>query len=287
MPRESAHKSSSKSHSGNKSLQSSANTPTKADSSTTTTTTTMDELKTLLEANLQQLNNKYELITERIDTLTTAISNQHTDLKEDLLHTDKKAQLALDLATKNEASISDETKSNNENQDKIRILTLQLNQLNSQLDDQVNRGLRTTLIFRDIPQGERQETWDQTTTVLAKSLKSVLPGISEESIKAKIERAHRAKSTSNIIAKFSSWKDSESITKSLINYNRKAHDKSKLFYVSQMYSKELTNRRDEALKLRKELIQANKNTTYILTYPAKLMHRKKGSNARFELLQEF
>ena len=287
MTRESARNMNNKSHSANKLTQSPVKTPTKG-GECSSTNTTMTDLKNLLEANLQQMNSKYELLTERIDTLTTVISSQHEDLKEALLNTDKKAQLALDIATKNEAWISSETTLNTANIDKINDLTLQLNHLNAQVDDQVNRGLRSTLIFRGIPQHkEDKETWDQTTTILANSLKSILPELSEEGIKLKIERAHRAKSSTNIIAKFTSWRDSESIKSLLISYNRKAQDKSKLFYVSQMYSKEVTTIRDQALKLRKELIQTNKNYNYIVTYPAKLMYREKGAKTPFDLVEEF
>ena len=75
MTREANRNMNNKSDSGNKLTQSPVNTPTKGGENSSTNTT-MADIKSLLEANLQQMNSKYELLTERIDTLTIVISSQ-------------------------------------------------------------------------------------------------------------------------------------------------------------------------------------------------------------------
>ena len=55
----------------------------------------------------------------------------------------------------------------------------------------------------------------------------------------------------------------------MISYNKEQKDGGNQIRVNQMYSQALTNRMNEALKERKELIQNNKYKEYILAYPAK------------------
>ena len=261
---------------------------------TSDTTTTMNEIKSLLEKNMQVLTQNYEKLDEKINNLQLTITSQYEELTNSTKTTDSKAQKALDVAQMNQTTILEESKETSrklsDHSDEIADLKTKLNKMTSQLDDQINRGLRSTLIFSGIAQ-DKDETWDDTTTKLVSKLTKILPQIQEENIRAKIERAHRAKSSSNIIAKFLSWKDSELVKSALINYNNNPDNKhgkhGELFYVSQMYSKDITERRNNALKLRKELIRLNPNTSYILVYPAKLMSRPKGIKEDLKLVEEF
>ena len=54
-----------------------------------------------------------------------------------------------------------------------------------------------------------------------------------------------------------------------------------------MFSPALSDRRNEALKARKALIEENKGVDYILAYPAKLLTRKRGSKDKYTLYKEY
>ena len=68
------------------------------------------------------------------------------------------------------------------------------------------------------------------------------------------------------------WSFSEKVRQGIIQHNRNNKSKDNT-YVDQMFSKELTERRKLSLKHRKELIQNDKNSTFYVTYPAKLMKK--------------
>ena len=55
--------------------------------------------------------------------------------------------------------------------------------------------MRKTLIFRNIQQDQRRESWDQTKIILANKIKKKMENIDHGVIIKKIERAHRAKET--------------------------------------------------------------------------------------------
>ena len=54
-----------------------------------------------------------------------------------------------------------------------------------------------------------------------------------------------------------------------------------------MYSKELTARRNEALKRRREMIKNNKNIHVRLDYPAVLKSKKKGTRENWVTVENF
>ena len=99
----------------------------------------------------------------------------------------------------------------------------------------------------------------------------------------KIERAHRSQeteytNTSAIIAKFNDWLI-ETIKTSFIK--AKSH-----IFVSQMHSPALTKRRNEAMKIRKELKKSNPTMQVYVKFPAKLMV-KNGNGKEYSLYAEY
>ena len=100
-----------------------------------------------------------------------------------------------------------------------------------------------------------------------------------EFIQSKIERAHRAKSSKHITAKFNNWHFTEMIKTSAIKTKS-------LLYVSQMFSPTLTIRRNKAMLARKELREHDKTTQAYVKYPAKLMVKKAHEN-KYSLLAEY
>ena len=95
-----------------------------------------------------------------------------------------------------------------------------------------------------------------------------------------LERVHRGRKSQhstgprNIYAKFYSWKDSE-LLKQLFMDLGKTHPKLKI-RCEQMYSPDLTKRRNLALIERKTLIKNKK-----ITFPAKLMVKKMKTDKKY------
>ena len=80
--------------------------------------------------------------------------------------------------------------------------------------------MRKTLIFRNIQQDQRRESWDQTKIILENKIKKKMENIDHGVIIRKIERASRAKENRTgrnllIIAKFTDWNRSSERWKQL------------------------------------------------------------------------
>ena len=117
--------------------------------------------------------------------------------------------------------------------------------------------MRKTLIFRNIQQDQRRESWDQTKIILANEIKKAMVNIDHGVIIKKIERSHRAKENRPgknlpVIAKFIDWNFSDEEKTSSIKSAKDENDRTLIFF-SQMYSRALTRRRNEAMEKRKEL----------------------------------
>ena len=130
---------------------------------------------------------------------------------------------------------------------KVASLNETLNEIRVELNDITNRGLRKTFILKNTP-FKKKETWDESKKLLVKEMKAVIPDLEESYIMNKIKRAHRAKETeyTSTPAKFNDWQLTKTIKTSFIK--AKSH-----ILVSQIYSPALTKRRNEAMKVRKEL----------------------------------
>ena len=93
-----------------------------------------------------------------------------------------------------------------------------------------------------------------------------------------IERAHRGKQSNaregprHIYVKFFSWKDSETVKNGFIDLCRQ-HPKMGI-RADQMYSKEVSNRRNDAMLERQKLIAAKEISNGYLAYPATLMIKR-------------
>ena len=135
------------------------------------------------------------------------------------------------------------------------------------LDDTRNRNLRKTLTFRNIKQESLRESWDTTKRILANEIHTIIPHRSPKEILSQIERAHRPKENQSpvsqhnkvppIIAKFTDWKFTEEIKTSFIKAAKSSRN-NHIVYVSQIYSPGVTNRRNEAMKVRKQLRNEDK-----------------------------
>ena len=218
------------------------------------------------------------------------VKNQRDELMNLINNIEVKANKAISLGESNASKIqanSSKIESNDfeidQLKNKVVSLNEALNEIRVELDDMRNRGLRKTLIFKNIP-FKKKETWDESKGLLMKEIKAVIPDLEETYIMNKIERAHRWKQTEytttpTIIAKFNDWQLTETNKTSFINA------KSRIF-VSQMYSPVLTKRRNEAMKLRKELKKSNPTIQAYVKFPAKLMV-KNDKSKKFSLYAEY
>ena len=150
----------------------------------------------------------------------------------------------------------------------------EIEELQNSMEDQINRGMRSTLIFKGIKEEENEFSWEDTTNVLANQLSPIL-NCDPMQIVGDIERAHRGKGSKsrNIYVKFNSWKASDQISKLIIKANR-----SKITHitVSQMYGPKTTAIMNEKLKLRKDIIKDHKAWKMYVAYPGTLMLKKPG-----------
>lgn len=216
-------------------------------------------MKSLLDKKFSEVNNKLDLIVDELD-----------DLKNHLKQTEEKADKALSLAEKNIERIDT-------NAEHIETLKDKLKTALDTIDDLQNRSLRKTLIFKNIQKVNENENWQDVKNLLASQLASIMKITVEEAYK-NIERAHRGKINVNdsqnkkkvptIIAKFHNWEFSEQVKSTIISANRQ---KNSDILVSQMYSPNVTEKRNEAMKLRRELISKDGQLKAYVRFPADLM----------------
>ena len=156
------------------------------------------------------------------------------------------------------------------------------------IEDLRNRQMRSTLVFKGIDESVDEHTWDDTEETLLRTIRTVAEDFPDDAI----ERCHRghkklygASGSRDIIARFYSWKDAESVKQLFSRKNSK--DRSFKTYVSQKYGPLTTARRNLALQTRKELISSGEVAKAYLAYPAKLMVAKNKRDTEFKLHTDF
>ena len=226
------------------------------------------------------------------------MKDQHQELLNLITETDTLAKAALELAhsyteliTDNSEKISKPDFQIEEMSNQIPTVTTNLNELKSELDDIKNRGLRKTLIFRNVPQTKNKEIWDKTKLILAKEIKVIIQDVADDMIISKIERVHTASqkdanqySTPGplpSIAKFIDWNFSEKVKSNFIKAARDSfqQDPNQTIYVPQMYSSSVTAHRNKAMLKRKELTRDERTIQAYVEYPAVLMVKKSGERS--------
>ena len=167
--------------------------------------------------------------------------------------------------------------------EQVKKLNEDMKKLTQELEDTRNRGMRKTLIFKNIPH-DKKESWEETKFILAKEINKFMPQYQLEHITSKIERAHRARETKftevpAIIAKSNDWSITETVKSSFIKGNSS-------IFVSQMFSPALTARRNAAMLARKNLKKDDPTIQAFVKYPAKLMVKKEGEKG-YSLYAEY
>ena len=180
------------------------------------------------------------------------------------------------------------------NSDEIEGLKFQISDQNEQISKQnktisklelKNRSLRKTLIFKNIKHQVNENSWSNTKKVLIDEISKVLTEAYKEEIATNIERAHRVQNNSEtsgkrsnntppyLVAKIANWEFSKRIKSAFIVKNQNGNSR---VFVSQMYSKSLTLRRNQALKHRYELKEGDPSIQGYVRYPATLMIKRAG-----------
>ena len=135
--------------------------------------------------------------------------------------------------------------------------------------------------------------WDDTKIVLANEISKNTQDFSEEEIIRYIERAYRVTTANRnpsatsappfLVTKIKNWNMSEKIKSAIIKANQEG--KSAVF-VSQMYSKSLTERRNATLKYQADLKEQDPSIQAYVKFPAILMIKHTGER-KYSLEKEF
>ena len=152
------------------------------------------------------------------------------------------------------------------------------------IEDMKKMSLRVTLVFKNIPQPKKWESWEESKDILTQEIRSVMPAVEETVIRDKIERAHRSRenecNNQAIIAKFNDWQFTESVNTSFIRAKSQK-------YVSQMYSAALPKMRNEVMKVREDLKRNEPNIqAYYMKFPAQLMIQRE-KDREYSLYAEY
>ena len=156
--------------------------------------------------------------------------------------------------------------------------------------------MRSTLVFKN--REERSETWEDTCHILSNFITTKLDlSYTKEFIDSVIGRPHggvekeegnndRQQQQGNkpIFVQFVNWRVAEEIKSKVIQLNAQKRTK---VVVNQMQSKELTIRRNNALKRQREILEEDGSIQIKLVYPAILKFKNKGFKNRWETLEVF
>ena len=271
---------------------------------------------------LKELKDAIELINQNINKVRKTIKENHQVMTK-IEQVERKTEIALKLAKKNEIEINNISKyysefkkernpkhlnnlterikkietqlqdqNKNDEVDRMNKLEIQLQGKNDEIEDLKNRSLRNTLIFKKLPE-ENNETWEDTCRVLTKFIHSELDlPHDKEFIDGQISRAHRGvtdnfrneesenqwKGPKPIFVQIGNWWLAEEIKTESIKLH--AQKRAKVT-VNQMYSKQLTVHRNDALKRRYQMMKNDKTIQVKLDFPVVLKSKKRGTRGNW------
>ena len=193
---------------------------------------------------------------------------------------EKKAEDAKANASNNSDEIESLKFEMKEQSDKISKQFETITKLEIEIEDLEKRSLRKTLIFKTIKyQQSNKSSWFDTKSVFIDQISRLLPETTKEDISNNIVRAHRIhnKGTSlnvsppYLVVKMVNWGCSEKVKSAFIQDSQNGRSQ---VVVSQMYSKSLTHRRNQAQKHRHEMKEEDPSMTGCIRYPATLMIKR-------------
>ena len=245
----------------------------------------------------QLINNNHDTISKKIDGLSGRLDNYETRISK--LEADSQTtanrleELDEQVESKDEVidKLIERIESLEEKIEKLENLPVEVKQLQEDMESRTNRQLRETLVFRNVPELNNEETYAQTKQLLATTINEVCPDISYESALAQIKRAHRESNhrrygdgeqsragRRHIFAAFHSWE----MCQTIINTFRLKGVNDRQFTISadQKYGPMTNKRRHLAYQLRKTLRANGTITSGFVDFPAKLMVNYPGDVAQ-------
>ena len=179
------------------------------------------------------------------------------------------------------------------------------------VEENKNRQLRKTLIFKGIPEQKfpdqsntnsngsqrmNPESWDDTASILATTMSETLDTTVEEA-RAMVERCHRGAPNPRykgnaprpIFAAFVDWRDSERVKVAFRKHNLNTRNTDKIaVYVEQKVGPRTTIRRNIAMKERKRLISTESIFNGYVSHPARLMVKdSRAVGAKYHLYRDY
>ena len=228
-----------------------------------------EDLKSFLT---KEMDNNVKKITEKI---IEKMDTKFDELSTRIEIIDKKAEVAESLAKQNQNSISNLTSESTALQEKIAEQAKKIHELEVNIEDQINRNSRDTLVIRGIKKENQEKTWNNTSHVLSSSLCGLF-GWNPNQFLSDIERAHRGdykNPNSPIYVKFISWKVSQAVLDSIIRANRSRQTN---ISASQKYSDKVQKRMNRLLITRQEFKSDEEKSSWksYVKYPGVLMVKK-------------
>ena len=171
-------------------------------------------IESAIEDQLKELKDLLQETNQKVTSLQTQISNNHSELLVKVDAADKNAKKALQLAKNNEAIIDELRQENQTLKEKIKADIIEgadnsvkkymankdsvIPQIEGQikgvfieLEDLRNQSMRSTLIFKNIKE-ENESIWEDSTRVLGKFISPDLDmNYTDEEIDMFISRDHR------------------------------------------------------------------------------------------------
>ena len=228
-----------------------------------------EDLKSFLA---KEMDNNVKKITEKI---IEKMDTKFDELSTRIEIIDKKAEVAESLAKQNQNSISNLTSESTALQEKIAEQAKKIHELEVNIEDQINRNSRDTLVIRGIKKENQEKTWNNTSHVLSSFLCGLF-GWNPNQFLSDIERAHRGdykNPNSPIYVKFISWKVSQAVLDSIIRANRSRQTN---ISASQKYSDKVQKRMNRLLITRQEFKSDEEKSSWksYVKYPGVLMVKK-------------
>lgn len=263
---------------------------------------------------MKEIKDAIQGLNEQMVALDAKIMSNHQEVMNKIELVEKKTNEALNIATKNQTDIlklkednkklkeeitNQQNEINAKTADHIMKVEAQLKATLIELDDLRNRSMRSTLVFKNIRE-EPNETWEDTCQIMSSFIATKLDlSYTKEFIDSMISRAHRGaekdresngrqhqqrEGSKPIFVKFVNWRVAEEIKSRVIQLNAQKRTK---VVVNQMYSKEITTRRNNALRRRREILEEDGSIQIKLDYPAVLKFKKKGTRNGWDTLETF
>ena len=228
-----------------------------------------EDLKSFLT---KEMDNNVKKITEKI---IEKMDTKFDELSTRIEIIDRKAEVAESLAKQNQNSISNLTSESTALQEKIAEQAKKIHELEVNIEDQINRNSRDTLVIRGIKKENQEKTWNNTSHVLSSSLCGLF-GWNPNQFLSDIERTHRGdykNPNSPIYVKFISWKVSQAVLDSIIRANRSRQTN---ISASQKYSEKVQKRMNRLLITRQEFKNDEEKSSWksYVKYPGVLMVKK-------------